>query len=198
MVVIPTPHLVLTAAGQDRITIWNLKLTLENNVTIGADMFGDATSIDLTPHSPLSVRLVCLTGPLVVLFTGLTTGCVDVRIVQPDEASKPIQAGVLTGHSDWLNCLDCQKMFPSGEEMKECTVDGDNVLLATGSQDNQIRVWHIQLLDGKEDPGPNLKAILFLNIFLNSYLGPTFEVASAPIKYPPIDCSIGKCPLRSR
>ena len=110
MVVIPTPHLVLTAAGQDRITIWNLKLILEDNVTIGADMFGDATSIDLTPHSPLSVGLVCLIGPMVLLLTRLTASCVDVSLVQPGKVSKPNHAGVLTGHLNWLNCLEMETL----------------------------------------------------------------------------------------
>ena len=70
-------------------------------------MFGDAKSIELTPHSRLCLRLVCLTRTVVVLLTRLTASCVDVSLVQPGEVSKLNHAGVLTGHS---NCTYCPEM----------------------------------------------------------------------------------------
>ena len=71
-------------------------------------MFGDATSIELTPHSRLCLRLVCLTRTVVVLLTRLTTSCVDVRLVQRGQSSKPTLDGVLTGHSN-LAYLSCNR-----------------------------------------------------------------------------------------
>ena len=71
-------------------------------------MFGDAKSIELTPLSRLCLRLACLTRPMVVLLTRLTTSCVDVRLVQRGQSSKPTLDGVLTANSN-LAYLFCNR-----------------------------------------------------------------------------------------
>ncbi|KAL5970109.1 Elongator complex protein 2 [Taenia solium] len=150
-------QLLVCAASQDRIAGAALKLTLTDGVTSAAEMMGEQFCLKLESYSCLALRLVCLTGPLVLLFAGMTAGCLEVRIVKPGEASIFL-AGTLKGHVDWLNCLDCVKMQLSGE-VDASRVEGDHVLLATGSQDKQIRIWHIQLLEGKNQL-PNEKGQL--------------------------------------
>lgn len=115
---------------------------------------GEQLCLKLESYACLALRLVCLTDSLILLLAGMTTGCLEVRIVKPGEASVFL-AGTLKGHVDWLNCLDCVQMYPS-EEVDASRVEGIHLLLATGSQDKQIRIWHVQLLEGK-DQLPNEK-----------------------------------------
>ncbi|EUB56698.1 Elongator complex protein 2 [Echinococcus granulosus] len=193
-------QLIVCAASQDSITGSILKLTLSNGVASAAETMSEQFCIKLESSSCLTLRLACLTGPLVLLFAGMTTGCLEVRLVKPGEASVFL-AGTLKGHVDWLNCLDCVQMYPS-KEVDASQVEGDHILLATGSLDKQIRIWHVQLLEGKdrlpsekgqllELPTPyrgTHRLIARLESVLSAHDNWVTDVAWSPVPWTPMSC----------
>lgn len=48
----------------------------------------------------------------------------------------------LTGHNDWIKCVDCLNL----------TVKQSEFLIASASQDSFVRVWHMRVVDHEIDP----------------------------------------------
>lgn len=147
--------LLIAAASRDTVSAWRVRLGTTDTVTT-------AFTLSRTPDLCLTLRLVPLAS-LVLLFVGMTTGHLELWCLGKQETEEsPVLAGSLKGHTDWLSCLDCQKAYPA-------TGDADNgpssehVLVASGSQDNHIRVWYVQLREGGEQ-SPNEKVGFVLGI----------------------------------
>ncbi|KAM7539777.1 hypothetical protein Aperf_G00000042885 [Anoplocephala perfoliata] len=136
-------QVVLGAASKDQITLWTLKLHRNDDRDTTAEISSEV-SIKYDLHSCLTLRLVSLTKDLLLLFAGMTTGQLEVRTLILGESLVPI-AGKLKGDRDWLNCLDCIQMYSSNQS----PVQGLHILTAAGLKDNQIRIWHLQFLEGK-------------------------------------------------
>uniref|UniRef100_A0A5K3FRM8 Elongator complex protein 2 n=1 Tax=Mesocestoides corti TaxID=53468 RepID=A0A5K3FRM8_MESCO len=143
-------RVVVGAVSQNTVFGWSLTITYDTDGAVATmeEQPGGAFRVDQGSDSCLALRLVCLPGPMVLLFVGMTTGGLDVWIVKPD-AWEPSHAATLRGHTDWLTCVDCVKMYPT-EDDAASGVSGHHALVATGSQDNHIRVWHIQLFEGAQ------------------------------------------------
>nr|CDS28332.1 elongator complex protein 2 [Hymenolepis microstoma] len=135
-------QIVLAAACKEQITVWTLGLSLADEKATSAEASNEI-KITYTSHTCLTLRLWCLTPNLLVLFSGMSSGHTEVRTVIMGESSAPI-AGSLQGHCDWINCLDCIQMYPPTEPI----VEGQQILVATGSKDTQIRIWHLRFLEG--------------------------------------------------
>ncbi|VDO03357.1 unnamed protein product [Rodentolepis nana] len=141
-------QIVLAAASKEQITVWTLGLSLVDGEVTSA-VASNEIAITYTSYTCLTLRLWSLTPNLLVLFSGMSSGNTEVRTISMGESSAPI-AGSLQGHCDWINCLDCIQMYPPTEP----TVKGQQILVATGSKDTQIRIWHLNFLEG---PGEGLK-----------------------------------------
>ncbi|VUZ46964.1 unnamed protein product [Hymenolepis diminuta] len=159
-------QIVLAAACKEQITVWTLRLSHVDDKATSAEVINEIV-IEYTTYTCLTLRLWCLMQNLLVLFAGMSSGHAEVRTVVPGESSAAI-AGCLQGHCDWINCLDCIQMHPPTEP----AVKGQQILVATGSKDNQIRIWHLQFLEGSGEglkdqrlklPAPYSRTHIFLS-----------------------------------
>ncbi|KAL7421394.1 Elongator subunit elp2 [Cryptotrichosporon argae] len=95
---------------------------------------GDVEKLDLKGRIALDLEVVRLprsTSPLLVV------GCTDHKIqLWSQQAGHYGHALSLEGHEDWVRCL-------------AATTSGDDVLLASGSQDSYVRLWRIARASGQ-------------------------------------------------
>ncbi len=153
--------LLIAAASNENVTGWRV-IGLPSNGEGSTPTSSPAFALSRAPDLCLTLRLIRLPTPLTLLLVGMTTGRLDVWAVAEEGDAPPTPAGTLKGHTDWLGCMDCLMAYP--EEKEAGGIQGEHVLVATGSQDNHIRVWHLQLLEGVDQPQSEKVNLRFLII----------------------------------
>ncbi|KAL7063750.1 hypothetical protein AAHC03_0558 [Spirometra sp. Aus1] len=166
-------RIFVVAASRSEVFGWSLHLTagLEGGIMSSACASSTGfTPLNRDPALCLSLRVVRLGGPsitdsLVLLLVGLSTGQLEVwALAERQDAFEPTLAGSLKGHTDWLRCLDCIQIH---QQISAPTTEGDEsktkanaaqFLVASGSQDCHIRVWHMQLTDKHDLSSTEAKA----------------------------------------
>lgn len=68
-----------------------------------------------------------------------------------DRYFKPTQVAVLPGHEDWIRCLAFA-----------CERDGEDYIIASGSQDRYIRLWRLRLNDAIDDSDEDSRKLTLL------------------------------------
>ncbi|WVQ98910.1 hypothetical protein IAU59_006041 [Kwoniella sp. CBS 9459] len=114
---------------------------------IGGQSAEEVQKIDLKGKLPLDVEVGYLPGssaPIVVV------GCTDRRIrIYTYENAQFIHSLSLEGHEDWIRCLSFTS-YPSSNDANSGAKQDDDLLLASGSQDNFIRLWRVSLVDQQQ------------------------------------------------
>ncbi|WVF71999.1 hypothetical protein IAT40_006810 [Kwoniella sp. CBS 6097] len=104
----------------------------------------EVQKIDLKGKLPLDVEMGYLPGSKAPI---LVVGCTDRRIrIYTYEHSQFVHSLSLEGHEDWIRCLSFTS-YPSSTDLENDTQD---LLLASGSQDNFIRLWRVSLVDQQQ------------------------------------------------
>ncbi|WVR05373.1 hypothetical protein IAU60_002387 [Kwoniella sp. DSM 27419] len=123
--------MVLTGGSDGCIKVWKLGKGAE-----------EVQKIDLKGKLPLDLELGYLPGTDTPI---LAAGCTDRRIrifTYDPTASQFILSLSLEGHEDWVRCL-AFTTYPSSQDPAR-----DDLLLASGSQDNFIRLWRVSPMPG--------------------------------------------------
>lgn len=68
-----------------------------------------------------------------------------------DEDFKPLQVAVLAGHEDWIRCLAFA-----------CEREGEDYIIASGSQDRYIRLWRLRLNEAIDDSDEDSRKLTLL------------------------------------
>ena len=132
LAVLAQSHVVASGASDATIKIWSLHIT-ENRVH--SDLL---QTIRIQPRFfPLTLALDCLgqTGALVLAVAG-TKDIIQLYVNGQDQnlSTFTLQA-TLTGHEGWIRSLDFAHEHKDG---------GDDLILASASQDKYIRLWRVR------------------------------------------------------
>jgi elongator complex protein 2 len=120
-------------------------------------------TIDLKGKLPLDLQVASLpgssgmisplgsqAGPANLIAPILVAGLTDRRIrIYTFANGQFTHALSLEGHEDWVRCLSITP-YPASSS----STDSTDLLLASGSQDNYIRLWRISKIDEKETDVP--------------------------------------------
>ncbi|OCF36604.1 elongator complex protein 2 [Kwoniella heveanensis BCC8398] len=112
--------------------------------------------IDLKGKLPLDVEVGCLPGskaPIVVV------GCTDRRIrIYTYENFQFMHSLSLEGHEDWIRCLSFTSYPSSNNDISNGSKQ--DLLLASGSQDNFIRLWRVSLVEAQQSNSNEAVAVI--------------------------------------
>ncbi|TIC17714.1 WD40 repeat-like protein [Wallemia mellicola] len=117
-----TGYLVASAGSESSLKIWNI-VDKEANLLQSIDLNGKFVldiTLSLLPHSKTPVMALSLTNNRIEIWT-----------MHNDSFVKSLS---LEGHEDWVRALTFGTFS---------TEHGDNLVLASGSQDGYIRLWNI-------------------------------------------------------
>lgn len=117
-----TGYLVASAGSESSLKIWNI-IDKEANLLQSIDLNGKFVldiTLSLLPHSKTPVMALSLTNNRIEIWT-----------MHNDSFVKSLS---LEGHEDWVRALTFGTFS---------TEHGDNLVLASGSQDGYIRLWNI-------------------------------------------------------
>uniref|UniRef100_A0A183SG65 Elongator complex protein 2 n=1 Tax=Schistocephalus solidus TaxID=70667 RepID=A0A183SG65_SCHSO len=167
-------RLFIAAASRSEVFGWSLSLPADAEGGVVSSAGTPPTCFKPLNRDPalcLALRVVRLavpassTDPLILLLVGLSTGQLEVWALAGGQGACELTlAGSLKGHTDWLRCLDCIQIH---QPVSKPTTEGDvpstaasaaQFLVASGSQDRHIRVWHMQLTDKHEISSAEAKA----------------------------------------
>ncbi|KAK4888877.1 Elongator subunit elp2 [Elasticomyces elasticus] len=127
--VLPRCKLFATGAADSNVKIWTLTET-------GAKL---VQSISLQPrYLPLTTALISLAGGAVALAVAGTASYIQLYVRSEPSANFVLQA-TLTGHEGWIRSLDF-------------VAHGEDILLASASQDKYIRLWRLRRETGTTTP----------------------------------------------
>ncbi|EAU84731.2 elongator complex protein 2 [Coprinopsis cinerea okayama7 len=147
---------VVTSASDSLVKVWKLSQTDNGN---GLFLLVDIVKYGLTAAGPvlqeqqtlsygkryaLALALACLPSevPIDVLAVGGTDNSVHLWVRSDDSAFRQfVRSATLTGHEDWIRCLDFQQFSPD-----------QPLVLASGSQDGNVRLWNIEPFENVVKP----------------------------------------------
>ncbi|KAK5119043.1 hypothetical protein LTR62_000254 [Meristemomyces frigidus] len=139
--VLPGGQVFVTGAADGTVKAWHQGET-------GAKL---EQSIDLKPrYLPLATAIAKLNGGAIVLAVAGTSSIIQLYVRSDTKAQFELQAS-LSGHEGWIRSLDFVR-------------DGEDLLLASASQDKYIRLWRFrndqlsEAANGDATAGPGLAA----------------------------------------
>ncbi|KAK4054542.1 Elongator subunit elp2 [Microbotryomycetes sp. JL201] len=103
---------------------------------------------------PLDMALSYLpSSHSVVLAVGCTENKIQIYTTRTSESLNFVRSLSLEGHSDWVRCLDFTTPLPlDGQSTSTYDVLPGQVFLASGSQDNYIRLWRFTRVSDERKP----------------------------------------------
>ncbi|WWC89777.1 uncharacterized protein L201_004703 [Kwoniella dendrophila CBS 6074] len=130
-----SPNGIILSGGSDStIKIWNIEQNKKEN-----DQPQEIQSIDLKGKLPLDIELSYLPeSKALILAVGATDKKIRIYTLSPN--NEFIHLLSLEGHEDWVRCLSFTS-YPSLTDSSK-----KDLFLASGSQDNYIRLWRISPL----------------------------------------------------
>jgi elongator complex protein 2 len=132
-------HLIVTGSSDGTIQSWKLSSANNEPKLIQSFTINGKIPLDLAltylPGSSSLILAVGCTENRIPLYSGSINDCI---------LSKSLS---LEGHSDWVRCLAFQTPLPldspssNSASTLEYDISAGEILLASGSQDNYIRLW---------------------------------------------------------
>lgn len=145
----PKPYTFLAAATVESLTIWR------GDTSTWEVVF----SLSMPPvQIPCSLSLIPLGVGQIAFFVGTADTKIHVWSGMVDQEAgtgsmKWTRIGALAGHQGWVRALDWRPSAASVEEDE--STDRGGRFVASGSQDGKIRIWKIELIEGR-DPGMSI------------------------------------------
>ncbi|GAA5950694.1 hypothetical protein JCM21900_000482 [Sporobolomyces salmonicolor] len=150
--------LVLTGGSDAVIQVW---------VVTASGAAESAQKIDCKGKIPLELALSYLpASSSLVLAVGGTETRIQLYTGAPSDKPSFRKSLSLEGHTDWIRCLSFTTPIqipaeqpassPSTSSSTTYDISPGEVLLASGSQDNYIRLWRFSRLSHQDPPAPSL------------------------------------------
>ncbi|RLV89540.1 Elongator complex protein 2 [Spathaspora sp. JA1] len=139
------PQVFVTGGADKKILIWIFES--------GEFKLGQEFSVKSNFY-PLTLAIQDIAPDQYVLSIGGTTSSVYIYTFQLTNSiiSNLVQSAELLGHEDWIKCLEF------------VTIDqGQNYILASGSQDRYVRLWRLKLNDLIDDTDEDETKLILLS-----------------------------------